>query len=185
MTIIEIIAVVFSLLSVWLTSKNNIWCWPTGIIGVLSFSYLFYITGEFANLILQFIFLLQSVLGWLNWSKSELEVSKIKKEYLPLLFYSFYSIGLITYSLTYFNSNNPLLDSLTATLSIFGMILLMYKKLESWYFWIFADFLYIFLFIKNGLYLSTFVYFIFFINAIYGLKNWKKLYKLNSIIDEE
>jgi nicotinamide mononucleotide transporter len=179
MQTIEIIAVIFSLLSVWLTSKNNIWCWPTGIIGVLSFSYLFYVTGEWANLFLQFIFLVQSIFGCLNWSKPEIEISKIKKEYLPMLIYLFFSIGLITCFITQFNSTNPLLDGITATLSIFGMCLLMYRKLESWYFWITADILYIILFTKNELYLSAFIYFVFLINAIYGLKNWNNLIKNN------
>lgn len=180
MQIIEIIAVIFSLLSVWLTSKNNILCWPTGIIGVLSFSYLFYVTGEWANLVLQFVFLAQSILGWSNWIKSDIKISKINKKYTESLFYIFAQIGLLTCFFTYtFNSTNPLLDGVTTTLSIFGMLLLMYKKVESWYFWIAADILYIILFTRNELYLSAFIYVVFLINAIYGLNNWNKLIKNN------
>lgn len=174
---VEIFAVIFSLLSVWLTAKNKIWCWPTGIIGILGFSYLFYMTSEWSNLGLQAIFLIQSFIGWFNWSKSNLiNPSFLSKENLNRLKIFFIITAIISYSISFrLNSSNPILDSLTTTLSISAMILLMYKKIESWYFWIFADILYIILFMKNSLYLSAFVYLIFTFNALYGLRNWNEI----------
>ena len=37
MSILEIIAMTFTLICVYLTSKQNIWCWATGIVGVIAF----------------------------------------------------------------------------------------------------------------------------------------------------
>src|SRR5437764_10020971 len=41
MTPYELAGVAFGLLSVWLTVKASIWCWPTGIISVAAFGLLF------------------------------------------------------------------------------------------------------------------------------------------------
>ena len=82
----EIIAVLFSLISVWLTSKDKIWCWPTGIIGVIAFACLFYTKGEWANVGLQFIFLFQSISAWINWKNPSVKITKLVKMTLLVWF---------------------------------------------------------------------------------------------------
>ena len=174
----EIIAVIFSLLSVWLTSKNNIWCWPIGIVGVLGFAYLFYTKGEWGNLTLQFIFLVQSIDGWLNWNKPSTKVSKIRKDELYSHIMGLIVLGtVISLITTISGSTHIVLDTITTTLSIAGMFLLIHKKLEAWYLWLVADILYVVLFLQNELYISSLVYFVFAILAYFGYKNWKKQLK--------
>ena len=53
------------------------------------------------------------------------------------------------------------------------MFLLGFSKIEAWILWIIADILYILFFMLNGLYLSSFLYFIFLLLAVYGFFNWK------------
>ena len=69
---LESIAVIFSLLSVWFTSKENKLCWPVGILGVIGFMIIFYQTKDWGNFFLLFVFLFQSIKGWLNWNENEL-----------------------------------------------------------------------------------------------------------------
>lgn len=174
----EIIAVLFSLISVWLTSKDKIWCWPTGIIGVISFACLFYTKGEWANVGLQFIFLFQSISAWINWKNPSVKISKIRKDDFVGLVYVLIILGVFVYSFSLIaNSTQPLLDSVTTSLSIAGMFLLVHKNIEAWYCWILADILYVILFLKDELYLSSFIYIVFLVMAIYGYKNWKKQIK--------
>ena len=54
---IESTAVIFSLLSVVLTTKKNQLCWPVGIIGVIFYGYIFYQNKDWSNFILQFVFI--------------------------------------------------------------------------------------------------------------------------------
>jgi nicotinamide mononucleotide transporter len=42
MTGIEALAVLFRLLCVWFSIRQNIWCWSTGIIQVTLYIYIFY-----------------------------------------------------------------------------------------------------------------------------------------------
>ena len=179
MNILELIAIVFSLISVWLTSRNNILCWPFGIIGILAFSKIFFDKAEFGNLYLQLFFIAQSIIGWMNWSNKDNIVKNLTRKNV-LILSSVTPILVLFISLLTLKSNHYILDTLTTLLSIFGSILLIYKFIEAWYFWIVADILYIFLFYKNGLYTTSILYFIFLILAYIGLKDWLNLKKIKN-----
>lgn len=167
----EALAVIFSLFSVLLTSKNNKLCWPIGILGVIGFMIIFYQTKDWGNFFLQFVFLFQSFKGWFNWNKEDSKIINWTKREInliiiifPILLYYLISIGDLKW-----------IDSITTSLSLIGIYLLSKKILQSWFFWISADILYILLFYQHKLYLSSLLYFIFLILAIYGFYNWKKL----------
>jgi len=175
----EIIAVIFSLISVWFTARKNILCWSTGMIGVIAYSYIFYQHNEWGNFLLQFVFLGQSIWGWMNWNKSDnLRITSL--ELIDLL--TIIEFGIITFFgfhlfIGAFNGHFTTLDSITTILSFVGMFLLGRGKLESWIFWMIADVIYIYFFFLSKLYLSSGLYFIFLILAIYGYFNWKKQLK--------
>jgi nicotinamide mononucleotide transporter len=175
---IEIIATSFSLISVGLTIRRSVWCWPTGIIGILAFLILFFQGKDWCNMILQIIFVIQSIHGWIWWrDNKDVPVDRMSKWRLRNTIETTGIIFIISFILTkVFSGNFTLLDSITASLSIMALLLTAYKILESWIWWIIADLLYIFLFIQNGYYLSSITYFVFLCLAILGFFNWKKEY---------
>lgn len=172
----ELLAVIFSLFSVILTVKNSKYCWPVGIIGIIFYAIIFFQTGLIGNFILQFLFVGQSLLGWYNWNKKEetkidwLQNSSKLLIFLPIL----YTIVVIFTIKS--GSTLPYLDSITTTLSITAMFLIAYRKIEGWLFWIAVDLVSIYMFYILGLYLSSFIYFIFLILAASGLIKWIKNY---------
>lgn len=172
---IEIIAVIFTLIAVYLTVKGNILCWPMSIIGVTFYSIIFYQHSLYGDLFLQLVFFIQSIIGWINWKKpkEELKIGWIKKDNYGYLI----NAMLLLYTIIFVFSSNlgghmPFLDSAIATLSITATLLLIYKKIEAWILWILNDILLIILFNMNGLDISYYVYFIFLILAIAGLIRW-------------
>jgi len=177
---IESIAVIFSLASVWLTTKRNIWCWPIGIIGIMFYFILFLQSKEYCNMLLQLTFLTQSIIGWMNWNKDDGDTITLWNEKLSATKYCHLLFEILVTSFVYgflsslFGGKLTTLDSLTTGLSIIAMFLMARKKLESWILWIIADILYIPLFIHNKMYLSSVTYFIFLILAINGFITWKK-----------
>lgn len=83
-------------------------------------------------------------------------------------------MSIILYFLTkYLSGNDQLLDPITTSISLIALTLTSLRKIESWYFWILADVLFVIMFFNNELYLSSLIYLVFSIIAIYGLKNWK------------
>ncbi len=174
---IEIFAVLFSLISVILTVISNKHCWTVGIIGIIFYAILFYQTALWGNFILQFLFLIQSGIGLYNWSKRDYRQPKFVKKYWKLLI-SAPIVYLISLAFTLnFESTLPYLDALTTTFSIIAMYLIAKKKIEGWIFWILIDIIYVIMFFNLSLYLSSVIYFIFLILAISGLIKWIKNYE--------
>ncbi len=178
---VEIIAVFFGLLSVWYARNENIWVFPTGLINVGLYVYIFYGSKLYANMGINFYFVIMSIYGWYNWArvddnKKHIMITRCtRNEYLQ-------NTGLFTISfiaLYFLLKNNtdsvfPIGDSLTSALYIVGMWLQTRKKIENWTFWIVADFLAIPLCLYSGLIFSAFQFAVFLIIAISGYIEWKK-----------
>ena len=87
-TPLEIAAVLFILANVWLATKENIWTWPTGIVGVILYTIVNYKAHLYANAALQIVYFGLSIMGWYEWlhggvNKSELHVrSTTKREWI-------------------------------------------------------------------------------------------------------
>lgn len=183
---IEILAVVFTFICVYLTTKNKVSSWPVGIIGVTLFLVLFFQVQLYAEVITQIVFLLQSFYGWYNWSriknKPPAPITLLTmKEKLTWTSVILISTGIMYEVLIHTNASIPLVDSFTTSISLVANWLLAKRKLENWYLWIFVDVIYVGMFAYKMLYLTSVLYFIFFFMAIYGLNNWKKEYN-NAVI---
>ena len=174
---IEIIAVVFSLLSVVLSIKNNILTWPVGIVGIIFYTILFYQNEIWGNMNLQFLFILQSIHGWYNWNKPNKYQISWYENNRNLISSTILLTIFVTIILLSINDKSPFFDGITTSLSVIGIILLSFRKIETWIYWIIADSIFVWFFITENLYLSALVYFIFLILAILGLKEWKKIIK--------
>lgn len=172
---IEIIAVIFSLLSALLTSFRSKLCWIFGIVGCVFYGYIFYDKMDWSNFLLQFIFIGVSIYGWFNWNyKNDKFEFLNRKDRIKLIKYPLL-LTTILYFISYsFNGNFLLLDSITSSLSIVAITLSSNKKIESWIFWILADLLYVYFFIENELYLSSILYLLFIVTSSYGFYNWYK-----------
>lgn len=175
---IEIAAVLFSLLSVYLGAKNNILTWPIGIIGIIFYFILFYNNSVMGNAYLQFLFILQSIFGWSKWGKERKILNLTNKQSNLTISLCIILSFTVIYTLYLSGCKNVMLDGITTSISIIALILMSYKKVNCWYYWIIVDIIFVIFFIKINLYLSAATYFIFLILAIYGLKEWKKISKM-------
>ncbi len=180
MNIIEIIAVSFTLLSVILTIKKSIWCWPVGIIGIIVYFYLMVHVKLYADAGLQAFFFIQSVYGWYLWSnrkqKNEFKVTRLSM-YNTIIVILILALGTLVcgYILhMYTNASITFIDSFLSIGSIIATQLLTKKKLESWILWMILDIIYVGVFFYKDLTLSSLLYAIFFILAIQGYKSWMK-----------
>src|SRR5687768_7179480 len=81
-TLLEGTAVFFGLISVYLSTRQNIWSWPTAIVNVSLFVLIFYRTKLYADAGLQVFFLVLSIYGWYEWlyggkNRTALQVSRL------------------------------------------------------------------------------------------------------------
>lgn len=68
----------------------------------------------------------------------------------------------------------PFWDALTTALSLAAQWLLNTKRIETWWFWIAADLVYVPLYLAKDLYLTGAVYVLFLVMCLAGLRAWRR-----------
>lgn len=186
--IIEIVAVVFGVLSVWYAHKENIWVFPLGIINVLIYIYICISTQLYANAGINVVYFLTNVYGWYNWSRTNddqesLQISRNtnKQNALWLLFAAvLYGVTVLILRTAnqndpiYLNSILPWIDGMNTSFFLCATVLMTVKKIENWWFWIAGNVISIPVYFSQGLYFTSLQYAIFLVIAIMGLRGWNK-----------
>lgn len=173
--LVEVVAVLFSLLSVVFAVKKNVLTWPLGIVGLTFYGIFFYQSHIWGNMVLQIPFLIQSIYGWLKW-EDKVEAPKVqwldKHDKNIITLSTFLLTTFITFILLMTGGKSPYFDGVTTSLSLIAMALLANKKINTWLYWIITDIIFVVFFFSEGNYLSSVTYFVFLILAITGLKQW-------------
>ncbi|MEO5373445.1 MAG: nicotinamide riboside transporter PnuC, partial [Alphaproteobacteria bacterium] len=146
MTPIEIIATLFGLASVWLTVRRNIWLWPTGLVMVALYAFIFYEARLYSQAVLQVIFVVLQVYGWHHWLRGgggneALPVSRLTwRQTLAWLGAAVAGAAVLGHAMDrWFDAAMAYPDAFITTLSLVSQWLLGRKVLESWLGWIVVD----------------------------------------------
>ena len=180
---LELIAVVFGIISVLFARKNNILVYPTGLVSTILYVYILFEFQLYGDLIINFYYTIMSFLGWYLWSKTkegedEFPISTINRKEI-LVSTLIFTITLTFVALVYhffdkFTDWTAYVDARTTGLFFVGMWLMAKRKIENWMLWIIADAISIPLYFYKGLTFSSFQFILFTIIAILGYKEWKR-----------
>ena len=177
----ELLGTLTGIVCVWLLVKQNIWNWPIGIANNIFYVFVFFKSGLFADMGLQFIYLSIALYGWWNWlhggnNHSELDVSRTSGR--GLLGYcgaAAASTAILYWLLRSFTpSTVPFADGLTTSLFLTAQFMMSRKLVENWWFWIVGDVLVIGLYIYKHLYATTGLYMVMLAMCFLGLQQWRK-----------
>lgn len=195
MSYIEFFGTIFNLACVWLVARGKIANWPVGIVGIIFYIALFYQIQLYADLLEQFYFLVMSFYGWWLWSKGNGREGYGGKKGLRMakndsgenMRYVIISLvativlwqmmkNIHLYLPIFFSepASFPFLDSFTTVLSFAATILMINKKVDSWYYWILVDIIGIGLYFAKDVRFISLEYVIFLAIAIRGLIQWRK-----------
>jgi nicotinamide mononucleotide transporter len=181
----EILAVAFSLISVLLTIKENLWLWITGIFGVLFYALVFWQEKFYAQMGLQVFFIGLQIYGWNQWlrggtNKNRIPISRPSVQLNTLLFVvAIAGTWVMTFLLARLvgDASLPFWDALITVLSLIAQWMLAKKYLENWLVWITVDLISVGVYWYQGLRPSALLYTVFLVLAILGFFEWKKTYK--------
>tara|TARA_R110000868_G_scaffold259361_16_gene517531 strand:- start:1589 stop:2224 length:636 start_codon:yes stop_codon:yes gene_type:complete len=192
-TVLEWIAVITGLMSVWFSMKENILVYPTGIISVLIYVYFGFNYQLYADMGVNSYYFVMSIYGWYHWTntkdanREQIPVTKNTfKDWLisfSILISSFLILVFVLMNFT--DSDVPILDATTTCFAILGMWLMAQKKLENWIAWIITDLISIPLYFYKGLVLTSFQFLFFTGLAFAGYLAWKKSMERGQSIKSE
>jgi nicotinamide mononucleotide transporter len=182
MSLVEGIAALFGFVCVWLTVRQNIWCWPVGIIQVFLYIFVFYYARLYSDMLLQIIYIPISVFGWYHWNQRNLGEVTLKISLTGKFIWIWVigcvigTIGLGFLMSHYTNASLPYPDSFITIASLLAQWLMAKKKLESWVLWILVDVIAVVVYCLKSLYFTTGLYVAFLILATIGYFEWRKTY---------
>jgi nicotinamide mononucleotide transporter len=176
---VEVAAVVFTGLSVWLAVKNSVWNWVAGIVGCGLYLYLFWGWRLYADSGLQIFYIAISLVGLYAWiHRRQVGRPEAQKISLLHLFTVLVSVAvgtlLVREYLITVSDAAPFWDAFLTSGSIGAQYLLIRKYIENWYMWAVLDAAYIILFINRQFYLTAVLYAIFFVMVIFAAFEWRR-----------
>ena len=180
---LEATAVLFGLLSVWFSKKNNIWVYPSGIVSTLIFVYLLYNWGLLGDMLINAYYFSMSIYGWYYWTRktgtkdlnpiSKMSQSEFRMAQVLFIFALLF-VFLVYTLFDRWNHIIAYIDTFTTAIFFVGMWLMARRKIENWLFWIVGDLISIPLYYVKGYSLTSIQYLIFTLVAVAGYYAWKK-----------
>ena len=176
----EGIAVLFGMAEVLFAKFNKVWLYPCGLVNIIITVVLFFEARLYAEILLQIYYLIMSIYGWFLWIKRHGETltasysSSHEWRISVGIVFIFWGV-LYVFLHTSTNSDVPIWDSFVSASAWAGMWLLAKRKIENWIFLNISNFFAIPLLIHKGLALYSLLTVVFFIIAVWGYFDWKKI----------
>ena len=178
---LELVAVVLTLLAVYLTARQVLWCWPLAMVSVTLYAVVFYQAKLYADMGLQGLYFGLAIYGWWAWrhggeDRGELHVTLASTRTRLVLVVIGTGVGiLLGQTLSRFtDASLPFMDSALTSFSIVGQWMQTRKLLEAWLVWLGVDVFYVGMFLYKGLYLTAGLYAVFLILAVLGFLSWRR-----------
>ena len=187
----EILAAVTGIISVYLSTRENIWSWPTALVNVTLYFIVFLEAKLYADMGLQVVYFALSLYGWYEWlyggeNRTELHVSRVSRSLgVRLALVGLAATLVLGTALARFtDAALPLLDSATTSTSLVAQWMMTRKIVENWAVWVAVDVVYVGMFLYKSLYLTAALYAVFFVLAVMGYREWKRSFEQQKPGDE-
>ena len=180
-SLLEWLAVLTGTLYVILISYKQIIAWLFALISSLLYVYICFNYQLYLESFLQFFYVAMAIYGWLNWKKEINTTTIIKwpiKNHLINIGLSSILTLILGFTFSKFtNQANPFTDAFTTVFSLTATFMVTKRVLENWIYWIIIDGVSIFLYSSRALYLTSVLFFIFTLIAVFGYIKWKREFK--------
>jgi len=177
----ELVAVVLTLYSIWLATKENIWYYPTGLVALAMYTWLYYSARLYAESFLQIICFALMVYGWYEWLHGGARHDPLPVTRTPRWAWMWgipagiaLSALTIWVQLTFTDNPNPYVDSSLFAWSLVAQWMTARKWLESWLLWVAINTVSVPLYVVRGLTLTAGLFIGLWILAIMGYRDWRR-----------
>jgi nicotinamide mononucleotide transporter len=173
--------VFFGILSVWLTTRESVWCWPTGLVNVGLFIIVFGQAKLYADMGLQVVYVGLCLYGWYEWLHGGPGHGALLVSRTPRLAGLALAAGGTVFAIVLgaalrelTDAALPYLDSTTTSFSLVAQWMQTRKWLETWVVWIAVDVVYVSMYMYKHLHATAVLYTIFLALAAVGRQAWIK-----------
>jgi len=178
---IELAGALISALAVWLTTRRHPWCWPVGMVSVLVYGWIFIDAKLYSDALLQAMFAVMIVYGWIRWSQHLGQDGRVEVAPLAapqaLVHVALGVVGALALGAFMHFRTDAALPWLDAALTAFSLVAQWWqakRHVAAWWLWIVVDLVYIGQYIYKDLMITSVLYAGFVVLAVLGLRSWQK-----------
>ena len=177
----ELLAVLLTVYSIWLATKENIWYYPTGLVALAMYTWIYYSARLYAESLLQIICFVLMVYGWYEWLYGGARHDPLPVTRTPAWGWRWGvpagiagSLLTILVQLKFTDNPNPYVDSSLFAWSLVAQWMTARKWLENWILWIVINTISVPLYIVRGIGLTAILYVGLWLLAIKGYRDWRR-----------
>lgn len=180
MTWIELTGAILSALGVWLAAQRRPASWPVSLAASVVYGWVFVDAKLYSDMLLQGIFVIMIVYGWIRWSRHLDSGGQVRITALPVRQGTWHVLAgiliaaLLGYAMQrWTDAALPWLDATLAAFSLVGTWWEARRHIASWWLWIVVDTVYIGEYIYKDLRITAILYAAFVVLAVIGLRKWQ------------
>ncbi len=160
--------------------RRSIWNWPVGIASVGILGYVFFRTQLLSDTLLQIYFIVMQVIGWVAWLRHQepdgdliVEKMTVREILLGLAATALGALILGSVMRHYFHAAFPYWDATVASASVIGQLLLTWRRMENWLWWIGSNLISIVIYSLKDLHILAGLYTFYMLMSLLGFIEWR------------
>jgi nicotinamide mononucleotide transporter len=183
MTTLELFGVVTGIVGVWMTLRQNVWCFPVGLANVIVSLLLFYEQHLYADTLQQAVYIPLLIYGWIHWKQENEKVfspgwmsaRERLSAALVIVAGGLFLGGMLKQFTT---AHFPWADSMATAGAFVAQYLVARKKTENWILWMGVNMAYILIYFYKDLHGYMVLYTLYLLLAVMGYREWSKKTKV-------
>jgi len=181
MSPLEIVAVLTSVIGIWLTTRRKLSSWPVILVSCVLYALVFRREKLYSDMLLQFVYMAFAIYGWWHWWRGVKEEGTVRVERLSgrglaagVVVGAAGSFLLGFLMAHYTDAALPHIDAALTSFSLVAQWWSTRKHIANWWLWIVVDALEIGVFLYKRLYLTSVLFAFLIFLAVLGLRAWNK-----------
>lgn len=178
----QLLGALLSVAAVWLTAIRHGSCWPIGIVSVVVYGWVFLEARLYSDALLQIIFGVMIVYGWVNWARhpamdGRVRIARLRpaRAALHVALGVAGAVALGALMQRYTNAALPWLDASLTSFSLVGQWWEDRRHIAAWWLWIVVDVIYVGEYTYKHLLITSVLYAVFVVLAVIGLRHWQRV----------
>jgi nicotinamide mononucleotide transporter len=181
LSVFELVAAVVTVVSIWLATKENIWYYPTGLVALVMYTWVYFNAKLYAESVLQVVCFVLMVYGWYEWLHGGAHRTHLPVTRTPRwAWIAGVAVGLagsaavIAFQLRFTDNPNPYVDSSLFVWSLIAQWWTARKWIENWILWVLINTVSVPLYVYRDLWPTAALYVGLWILAIVGYVQWRR-----------
>lgn len=177
----ELGALILALAYLVLAAHQRQWCWLAAAVSCCVYASIFWDAKLYMESLLQVIYVLMAGYGWWQWRHQGSAVEENQRGHhyslkWHLTQWTWISVAAVITALLlqrYTDADAVWLDTFTTAFSLLATYLVTKKAMETWWYWLIIDSVYVYLYLSKGFVATAMLFVVYLALVVYAMYRWR------------